>query len=717
MSHRVFRHVRDWKLSTKMIVLSIAVSAISATVVAWVGLVGSESALFEREERGLQSIAKERGDRVAAYLNYCRKELENFAGNPTIAAATAEFAEAFAAVADDFDDEWLAGDVMPPLRAYYEQEYRPRLDSAGIAWPGTDQMLPSSPSAQMLQGMYIARNSNGVGEKHNLDRAAETTRYNELHAQYHPTVRRFLESFGHYDIFLIDLEGNIVYSVFKEADYATNLMTGPYRNSSLGDVFRQARNAADSSPASLTDFASYVPSYGAAAIFTASPVFHDDERVGVAVFQLPLDKIDAVAASRVGLGETGQSYLVGGDGMMRSNSPFSEEPTILVQEIPSDSIARTRMAEDGCHVETDYRGATVLATYAPVEVDGMDWVLLAQDDLDTVTAPGKAVASTIVFIGSLVVLLTTIGSFLVARSIALPIRRMAAETQQIARDLDLTHRFSAGREDEVGIVASALNELNERLHGVVSNIHGGVGHIGQRANELSSASQSLSTTSSEQAAALQQISAAMEDLASMTNRNAGSARQADEVSSQAASNATTGNERVQAMREAMAGISKASDEVSDIIRLIDDLAFQTNLLALNAAVEAARAGEAGKGFAVVAEEVRSLAGRSAEAAKKTAEMIDESNRRAQAGAKIAEDVATSFASIAEITDQVNTLMSEIAKASDEQNHGLQQIKCGLSDLDRTTQQTAGNAQGVASGATDAARQVASIREQVSTFRV
>ena len=714
---RILRHVRDWKLASKMIALTVGVGAVSAATVAWVGLSSSEAAMFEREQRALHGIAKERRDRMASYFALFREQLFNFAQNPAITSATSEFSAAFPAVVEELGDDWLASESAPALRDYYQREYRSRLEGEGVTWDGLEQMLPRSRAGQRLQGMYIALNTHAVGEKHQLARAPQECRYNELHARYHPTIKRFLESFNYYDIFLLDLQGNLVYSVFKETDYATNLLSGPYQGSNFADVYRQARASDDPSQVVLSDFKPYTPSYGAAAMFTGVPVFHEGAKVGVAVFQLPADKIDAIVTSKSGLGETGQTYLVGHDKMMRSNSPLSEESSILVTQVGTSAVARGLSGEEGSLVETGYRGADVLVSYMPLGVDGLRWVVVAEEELAEVNAPSSALARTTLMISVLVTVVTALGALFVARSIANPIRQMAAETQVVARELDLTHRFVVDRDDEVGIVAAALNELNERLHGVVGGIHQGVGHIGQRANELNSASQDLSTVSSEQAAALQQISAAMEDLSAMTSRNAGNARKADDVSSEAARNASSGNERVQAMRDAMDGISKASDEVSDIIRLIDDLAFQTNLLALNAAVEAARAGEAGKGFAVVAEEVRNLAGRSAEAARKTSDMIDESNRRAKAGAEIAQHVADSFAGIAESTQRVNSLMTEIAQASDDQSQGLQQIKCGLTDLDRATQQTAGNAQGVASSADDAASQVATIQQQVEAFRV
>jgi len=171
------------------------------------------------------------------------------------------------------------------------------------------------------------------------------------------------------------------------------------------------------------------------------------------------------------------------------------------------------------------------------------------------------------------------------------------------------------------------------------------------------------------------------------------------------------------MTEAMGEIKRSSNEITTVVKVIDEIAFQTNLLALNAAVEAARAGEAGRGFAVVAEEVRSLAQRSADAAKETTTMITEAAQRADAGVEIANAVSDALGDIVESTSQVNSLISEIATASGEQTNGLEQVNAGMGELDRVTQQNAASSEELAATAQETAGQCAALKAQVALFKV
>lgn len=233
------------------------------------------------------------------------------------------------------------------------------------------------------------------------------------------------------------------------------------------------------------------------------------------------------------------------------------------------------------------------------------------------------------------------------------------------------------------------------------------------AQQVSSASQSLAQGTSEQAASLEETSSSLEEMNSMTRNNADTASQASKLSSEAQSNADHGNEAMMRMSEAISDIEKASQETAKIIKVIDEIAFQTNLLALNAAVEAARAGDAGKGFAVVAEEVRGLAMRSAEAARNTTGMIEQSMQKARRGVEIASEVGGSLKEITTAANSVNRLVGEIAAASNEQAQGIGQISTAVSDMDKVTQTNAANAEESAAAAEELSSQSEQLRQIVS----
>ncbi len=267
----------------------------------------------------------------------------------------------------------------------------------------------------------------------------------------------------------------------------------------------------------------------------------------------------------------------------------------------------------------------------------------------------------------------------------------------------------------IAIAYLTIRSINTVLKQIASSLSTGSEQVASASSQVSSSSQSLAQGASEQAASLEETSSALEEMSSMTKKNAESAQQAAGLAGEAKGAADKGNTEMDRMGKAIAEIEKSATETAKIIKVIDEIAFQTNLLALNAAVEAARAGEAGKGFAVVAEEVRNLAMRSAEAAKNTAAMIEESVKNAKNGVHIASEVGKTLADITGSNEKVNALISEIAAASSEQAQGIGQVNTAVTQMDKVTQSNAAAAEESASASEELSSQAMELNGVVAAL--
>jgi methyl-accepting chemotaxis protein len=280
-------------------------------------------------------------------------------------------------------------------------------------------------------------------------------------------------------------------------------------------------------------------------------------------------------------------------------------------------------------------------------------------------------------------------------------------------DGDLT--FEVTPKDEYDEVRNALKKTGEDLNAILEQIDVAADQMASGAGQVTDASQSLSQGATEQATSLEEISSSMMQMASQTRTNAENANEANQLTDEAKKGAEKGNQRMQDMVTAMGEINEASRNISRIIKVIDEIAFQTNLLALNAAVEAARAGKHGKGFAVVAEEVRNLAGRSAKAARETAELIEGSVEKAVNGSEIANQTAAALEDIAKGIIQASSLINEIAIASNEQAEGIAQVNKGLNQIDQVTQQNTAHAEESAAAAQELSAQAVQLQGMLDRF--
>ncbi|MCA1325167.1 methyl-accepting chemotaxis protein [Herbaspirillum sp. alder98] len=346
-----------------------------------------------------------------------------------------------------------------------------------------------------------------------------------------------------------------------------------------------------------------------------------------------------------------------------------------------------------------------------------NWLIAGETYVDEITREVKTMRNTFIGFGLLfLALLAVILTVMVRRMVSRPLDAVCVAADRIASG-DLSTRLHVTRGDEIGRLMQSFNGISEGLSAVVASVRSGTDEINTAASEIAAGNLNLSSRTEQQAGALEETASAMEQLTSTVKQNADNAQQADHLADSASSVASQGGEVVNQVVDTMTAINTSSQRIVDIISVIDGIAFQTNILALNAAVEAARAGEQGRGFAVVASEVRTLAQRSAVAAKEIKELIDASVHTVDNGGQLVQKAGSTMSDVVSSVQRVSTVIREITTASREQSDGIDQINRAIAQMDQTTQQNAALVEEAAAAAQSLQQQAVRLADAVSTFRL
>ena len=694
-------------LKTKLLAAFLCVGIIPFTMMTIISLTKADKALYNQAFAQMKSMRDVKKGAVTRYLQAIKNQVITYSEDQMITTAMTRFSNAFG----EFQSEnGISHSDIPGLRnqlaGYYKNDfstaYREQNDGQS---PGVDSIVGQlDAQAVVLQYHYIKTNPNPLGSKDKLGRGSDKSLYSQIHEQYHPIIRNFLKKFGYYDIFLVHPDtGKIVYSVFKELDFATSLIDGPYAGTNFAEAFHKANAAQSGEYVVFTDFKQYFPSYEAPAGFVASPIYSDGQKIGVLIFQFPIDNLNTIMAERTGMGQSGETYLVGSDMLMRSDSFLDPDNHTVSASFrhPDKGKVDTEASRAAIKGSTDekiiidYNGNPVLSAYTPLEFDGLHWALLAEIDEAEAFAAVKSLQWVAMIVAAIGIVAIVILALLITRAIVKPVQGVVDSLTDLAQgEGDLTTRLPVNTNDEIGQLAKRFNEFMDKLHAMIKDITNGVETLSSSSTELSAISQQMSANAEQTSGKSNTVSAAAEEMSTnmgsvsaameQTSTNTGMVSSAaeemtatiNEIAKNAENARCISDQAVTQTRDAgeqMSTLGRAAQAIGKVTETITEISEQTNLLALNATIEAARAGEAGKGFAVVANEIKELAQQTAAATldiKQQIEGIQNSTGSTVEGIE----------QIGQVINNVNEIVSTIATAVEEQSVSTREIADNISQV-------------------------------------
>ncbi len=650
--------------------------------------------ILEKEAASkLDSIRAIKQKSIQSYFENIKNQVLTFSDNVMTQEAMEDFSSKFFNFSEKNEySETDKASHKKSLENFYLNDFGSKFNKLNKQKLNALNLLnPLNSNEMALQYSYISNNSNALGEKENLTKLQnDQSGYNEVHQRYHPTIRKYLQKFNYYDIFLVDINtGHIVYSVFKELDFATSLETGPYRETNFAEVFRQAKNITKKDSYALVDYKTYAPSYNSPASFIASPIWKGNKKIGVAIFQMPLDTINGIMLEREGMGESTETYVVGQDKLLRSDSFHESKKYNVVDSfknsttstLNSESVDRALSGESGSALSKNYIGNEVISSFSPVKILNLNWAFIAEISSAEAFRPAAD-------LGIIMLIAMIITCFL---------------------NILCSYFFSKGIIEQVSYISSEISSAMNNISRSISSISEG--------------SDQLSKLSFQTSSAVQDSSSSINEISRMVERNSDSTEKSSLESTNSIDEAKKGKESINQMIYAISDIAETNstmiselksnseryNKITDIIGMIDDktdvindIVFQTKLLSFNASVEAARAGEHGKGFAVVAEEISNLASLSGQAAAEIDKLLNRSvievqeivkgsndkmdelsgitTKKVSLGEQRSKECEATLDKIVENIGVVDSQIKNISLSSKEQSTGVRDIQKTINEL-------------------------------------
>ncbi|AVX02708.1 putative chemoreceptor [Maritalea myrionectae] len=611
----------------------------------------------------------------------------------------------------------------------------------------------------ILQQGYVAQNPFPLGEKDKLQQANLGLWYDSVHERYHSYFSELMTQNGYYDVFLFDLAGNLTYTVAKENDYATNFKEGGGRwsSSDLGKAYRAGESLAPGQTA-FFDIAPYAPSQNLPATFMSTPLVDKaGTRIGVLAFQLPVEEFTTIMHDKTGLGQTGETFIVGADHLFRNDSDFTEENDILTTSLDYTAIDEAIQGERGFTTTDDYRGQELYLLTVPFSFGGVNWAVTGVKGVAESNQPVIALRNAMMMIGAGFLAVIVVAGVLFARTITRPIARLSTTMKDLAEgQLDVEIEGTEGK-DELGDMARAVDVFKQnaierqrleteseaeskaqakrqaRIEELITHFRTTVGdalelvtknsaqmtetanmlndiatNTSGQAGDAANASKEASTNVKAVAAAAEELAASIEEISRQVSKT-------NTIVNSAADAAQLTNGRV-------TRLAAAAQKIGDVVALIQDIAEQTNLLALNTSIEAARAGEMGKGFAVVATEVKSLANQTASATEEISAQITEIQDSTKDAVAAIEQIAGTMTevtqyttSIASAVEEQGAATAEISQSVTQAATGTEQVAGSINTVTNAADETNQSANQVLVASQDMAQQAKTLRTTVDQF--